>query len=280
MNYEKLVGNEPIKEMLRKTVQMGNILHSYLLVGIEGIGKQLFAKEFAKSILCLEEKNSEKKPCLTCKSCLEFIGDNHPDFIQIEPEGNVIKIEQIRQMQTKVLEKPILSNRKIYLIHDSHSMTKEAQNCLLKTLEEPPEYVTILLISSQESSLLPTIRSRCTKITFQPIEELELKKYLEQQEILKQCKQIVLKSFGGSIGRAIQRKDKIDIYGQVEEVVESIDTLDKIDFLKKADVIYKNKEDIYDILDYITLLFYQKVRWQRQNDYLNFILFIDRKSVV
>ncbi len=99
MSFENIIGNEKTKELLRKCIEQNNILHSYLFLGIEGIGKSLFAKEFSKMILC--ENKSEK--CNNCKSCLEFGNDNHPDFIIIENEEKTIKIEQIRNMRTKNL---------------------------------------------------------------------------------------------------------------------------------------------------------------------------------
>ena len=107
----------------------------------------------------------------SCESCIKWDSNNHPDFLQIEPENNTIKIEQIRNMQEEISVKPIASNKKVFLIVNSDCMTKESQNCLLKTLEEPPEYATIILTTSNESKLLNTIKSRCMKIPFQKIEE-------------------------------------------------------------------------------------------------------------
>lgn len=167
MSFENIIGNEKVKELLNKTISSNNILHSYLFFGIEGIGKSLFAKEFAKMILCQEEKRA----CNNCKSCIEFENGNNPDFAIIEAEEKNIKIEQIRYIEQKISEKPITSNRKVYIINNSDTMTKEAQNCLLKTLEEPPEYATIILISSNENKLLNTIRSRCIKINFNKLNE-------------------------------------------------------------------------------------------------------------
>ena len=111
--------------------------------------------------------------CNKCKSCIEFDSDNNPDFFLIEPDGNSIKIDQIRQMQKSVLEKPIESSKKVYIIDNCHLMTKEAQNCLLKTLEEPPEFVTIILVSANENLILNTIKSRCTSIKFNSIETIK-----------------------------------------------------------------------------------------------------------
>ncbi len=182
MAFENLIGNEKIKTLLENSVETNNILHSYLFTGIEGIGKSLFAKEFAKMILCT---SSKEKPCGNCKSCLEFQGESHPDFLEIESEdGKSIKIEQIRYLQEKIAEKPVTSEKKVYIIKDSDLLTKEAANSLLKTLEEPPEFATIILTTANESKLLVTIKSRCTKISFVPILEEEIKNYISNDNIL------------------------------------------------------------------------------------------------
>ena len=162
MIFEDIIGNEKNKKILSDILKSNKIANSYMFVGQESIGKFLFAKEFAKAILC----ENEEKPCNNCKSCIEFNTNNNPDFNIIESDGKNIKIDQIRELTKKVYEKPIISNKKVYIINDSNLMTKEAQNSLLKTLEEPPEYVTIILVTSNESMFLPTIKSRCTKILF------------------------------------------------------------------------------------------------------------------
>jgi len=97
MSFEYILGNEKVKELLNKAINSNNILHSYLFLGIDGIGKSLFAREFAKMILC----EGKDKPCNKCKSCLEFENGNNPDFMMIENEDRFIKIEQIRYMRTK-----------------------------------------------------------------------------------------------------------------------------------------------------------------------------------
>lgn len=147
MSFNNIIGNEKVKELLNKSIEQNNILHSYLFLGIEGIGKSLFAKQFAKMILC----QNDIKPCNKCKSCIEFENNNNPDFTMINNDEKVIKIDQIREMNKKITEKPITSNKKVYIINNSDTMTKEAQNSLLKTLEEPPEYAVIILIASNEN---------------------------------------------------------------------------------------------------------------------------------
>ena len=254
MAFENLIGNDKIKDLLCKMIEQDKITHSYLFLGPSGVGKTLFAKEFAKMILCL----SEKKGCGSCKSCLQFNENNQPDFIFIEPEDGTIKIEKIRQMQAKVLEKPIISSKKVYVIKDADTMTKEAQNCLLKTLEEPPAFITIILIGANESLFLNTIRSRCMKILFQKIENETLGQYLQQKHITENLTKERLVSFNGSIERAIKIEEKKEIYDEIEKIFSNIDNYTLLDVIGKLDCLYKNKDIIYDILDYITILFMKK----------------------
>lgn len=251
MSFERIIGNDKVKQFLNKAINENHILHSYLFSGIEGIGKKLFAIEFAKKILCIEQ-NDEQENCL---SCLKFKSSNHPDFMILEPENNVIKIEQIRNMQEKISEKPIVSKKKVYIIVDSDCMTKEAQNCLLKTLEEPPEYATIILTTANESKLLNTIKSRCIKVKFNGLLENEINQYLKQNEIVVD-EENYIKISQGSIGKLLDIKEDEDVYNQVNIVLENIDKNTLIDILNKAEILYSQKDKIQEILDYINIYLY------------------------
>ncbi len=267
MGFCNLIGNEKVKQILQNTINQEKISHSYMFLGQVGIGKTLFAKEFAKMILC---SNIDNKSCNKCKSCIEFDANNNPDYIEIQPEDGKIKIEQIRKMQEKVIEKPIISNKKIYVIKDADTMTKEASNCLLKTLEEPPNYITIILIGANESMFLNTIRSRCTKILFTKIKDNELKEYLQKNYNFSDITQNMLKVFDGSISKALIINEKKEMYEQVEEIFTQIEKFKLIDVLNKIDALYKNKEDIYEILDYINVILYDKSK----NDF-RYLKYID-----
>ena len=211
----------------------------------------MIAKEFAKMILCTNENN---KYCNNCKSCLEFDTNNHPDFKIIEPDGNSLKIEQIREFQNKVSEKPIISDKKVYIINDSDKMTTEAQNCLLKTLEEPPQFVTIILIGSNENSFLNTIKSRCMILHFDKIPNNKIEKYLEENYKFKSNSNTMLEAFQGSIGKALQLKEKQEDYEKIEQIIYNLEKKDIIDIINMSDIIYNAKDDRLDILDYINII--------------------------
>ena len=234
--FENIIGNESIKNTLEKSIKTNQITHSYLMIGIPGIGKKLLAKEYAKEIL----------------GSNDII--NNPDFLCIEPDGNSIKIEQIRNLQKEIQEKPIISNKKVYIIDDADLMTKEAQNCLLKTLEEPPEFAIIILIGSNENAFLPTIKSRCMILHFNILSDLEIKSYLQEQYNELNVTQSMLDIAGGSIGRAINLKDKQELYLKVEEIIKNLDKKDLIDIVQTSEILYKSKDDVNDILDYINII--------------------------
>ena len=249
--FEEIIGNQRVKEELTKIIEEKKVLHSYMFVGVEGIGKQMIAKKFAQMILCT---NEGRKGCNTCKSCIEFTSNNNPDFLYIEPDGNNIKIEQIRYLQRKIQEKPIISNRKVYIINDADKMTTEAQNCLLKTLEEPPEYSTIILIGTNQNLFLNTIKSRCMIISFKPIETELIKKYLEEKYEMFNISSNMLETFQGSIGKAIILKDKKEQYEKIEMMIKNLDKKDIVDILNLGEEIYKSKDDIIEILEYINVI--------------------------
>lgn len=252
--FDNILGNNGNKNKLKSIVENNTISHSYIFSGISGIGKFLFAKEFAKSILCL---NKELKPCNSCKACDSFNNLNNPDIIIIDEGNNSIKTEQIKSLTKNVLEKPIQSDKKIYIINNSENMTKEAQNSLLKTLEEPPEYVVIILITSNDSLLLNTIKSRCTKIMFNELSDEEIMQYLSKSS--NSINNNIIKAFGGSIERALNIIDRLDLYEEINRIFNSIDDMNELQILKTKETIFKEKDEIYFILDFINTIFRERI---------------------
>ena len=247
--FENILGNEKNKDILEKSIKLKKISHSYIFWGIEGIGKKMIAKEFAKNILCLEQQENCR-----CKSCIEFETNNNPDFQLIEPNEGKVKIEQIREMQRKVAEKPIISNKKVYIIDNSDTMTTEAQNCLLKTLEEPPEYITIILICNNEDNLLSTIKSRCTRMHFEAIDTNEIAKYIKQTYPDIEISENIINLSQGSIGKVLKLNENKSIYENIEKIFLSMQNKDLIEIVQMAEEIYKTKEEISSVLDYMNVI--------------------------
>ena len=252
MAFQDIIGNSNVGSLLSSIVSSNNILHSYMFVGPDGIGKSLFAKEFAKLILNVSYDLS-----------------NHPDFMIVSPEdGKTIKIEQIRYLQEKIVEKP-------YLIDNSDTMTKEAQNCLLKTLEEPPEYAIIVLVLSNENKLLNTIKSRCTKIIFHPLSDEDMEKYF-----LANHKQVpsknILKMCGGSIGKMVLLQNELDLYEQIDNIINNILQSDIVDVWNNSKILYESKDSIYNFLDYINVILFDKLLDTKDNKYTNCIKIVEQ----
>lgn len=252
--FNYIIGNDENKKKLEYIVKNNNISHSYIFSGISGIGKFMFAKEFAKAILCLD---NEKKPCNNCRACKSFENNNNPDIIIIDEQDESIKTEQIKELVKNVLEKPIQGEKKIYIINNSENMTREAQNSLLKTLEEPPEYVIVILITSNENLLLNTIKSRCIKFQFQNLSDEEIKQYFRMANQV--IDDSIIKIFGGSIEKALKLKDNLDTYKNIKNIFKNIENLSGLQILNLKETIFKEKDEIFSILDYINTIFFDKI---------------------
>lgn len=270
MNFNNIIGNENVKNLLNNSIKSNNLVHSYMFVGPNGIGKSIFAKELAKILLC----TNNTSPCNSCSSCVKFESNNHPDFMIIDADdGKSIKIGQVRLLQEKIAEKPIISDHKIYIINNSDLMTVEAQNCLLKTLEEPPEYATIILVLSNENKMLNTIKSRCTKIVFQKLTNENLKEYANLHSIALNTN--LLSACNGSIANLINLKDNIEIYEALDVILENFSNKDIVDIWNESEVLYKSKENIFNLLDYFTINFSNKLRASNENKYINIIKYVE-----
>lgn len=270
MNFNNIIGNENVKNLLNNSIKSNNLVHSYMFVGPNGIGKSIFAKELAKILLC----TNNTSPCNSCSSCVKFESNNHPDFMIIDADdGKSIKIGQVRLLQEKIAEKPIISDHKIYIINNSDLMTVEAQNCLLKTLEEPPEYATIILVLSNENKMLNTIKSRCTKIVFQKLTNENLKEYANLHSIALNTN--LLSVCNGSIANLINLKDNIETYEALDVILENFSNKDIVDIWNESEVLYKSKENIFNLLDYFTINFSNKLRASNENKYINIIKYVE-----
>lgn len=264
MNFNEILGNNKIKQDLQEIIDNNTISHSYMFVGIDGIGKKLIAKEFARKILCLNKQNQN---CAKCDSCIKFNSGNNPDFLEIFPDGNSIKIAQMREMQEKVYQKPIVSDKKVFIIDQVEKMTEEAQNSLLKTLEEPPEYMVIILITSNENKLLNTVKSRCIRINFTGLSKQDITKYAGAHQI-NISSQNLLEMCGGSIGKLEKINENIDDYNSLELATNKLidgKLKNVVDEINCFNILYESKEIIQDLLDYMTVLIYLHI--SKEKDY-------------
>ena len=270
MNYSNIIGNDEVKSLLDNLIKTNNVVHSYMFVGPDGIGKVLFAKDFAKMILCQDSN----KACNHCSSCIKFNSDNHPDFMIINSEdGKSIKINQIRFLQERISEKPIVSNRKVYIINDSDLMTVEAQNCLLKTLEEPPEFAVIILVLSNENKCLSTIKSRCTKIAFQKLRNSDLTQYANENNL--EVNSSLLSASDGSISKLLNLQNNLEAYKQLDNIINAFSKDNIVDIWNNADILYKSKDNINTLLEYLNTVFLERLKSTKESKYIQSIKIIE-----
>lgn len=235
MYFRNIIGQEFAKKYLTNSINNNKLSHAYMFEGIDGIGKKKLADELAKILL-----NSENI-------------DNSPDYINIYPDGNSIKIAQIRKLQTDIIIKPH-KDYKLYILNDAEKMTIEAQNALLKTLEEPPEYAIMILITSNKDALLDTIKSRCEILKFLPISLFDLKEYLIKTGVEEQRAQLLATFSRGSIKKALELSESAEFAVMRDDIQSYIQTiLDRniVEILEIPGQMDKYKSEIINILDMV-----------------------------
>ncbi len=251
-----IIGHDKIKKHIWESLEDNKMSHGYLFSGPSGIGKRLLSLEVSKTVFC---KNSNTRACGECSSCHKFESLNHPDIMLIIPDGNSIKNKQVEDMQTYIKIKPNESDKKIVIIDDADKMTVSAQNRILKTLEEPPSYGMIFLISSKPHALLSTIKSRCQILDFGKIEDSLIEEYLvDNMNIDKDNAKLISKFADGSlkVATSIVESEKFKVHR--EQSVKLSDMLLKKELIKVYDLLIEigdQKEDIIEILDLLNIWF-------------------------
>lgn len=248
MYFENIIGQEFAKKYISNSINNDKINHAYMFEGIDGIGKKKFAEELSKILLDSSNVN------------------NSPDYINIYPDGSSIKIAQIRKLQSDIVIKPH-KEYKIYIINHAEKMTVEAQNALLKTLEEPPHYAIMILVTSNKEALLDTIKSRCELIKFLPISQMDLKKYLMDTGIDEQRATVLATFSRGSIEKALELSQSADFAIMREDIQKYIQTmLDKniIEILDIPAEIDKYKGDIVNLLD-MMINYFRDIMMSKEN---------------
>lgn len=200
--FHDIVGQEQIREHLQNALETHKVSHAYIINGEKSSGKEFIARIFAMALQCEREG---VEPCNECHSCRQALSDNQPDIIRVTHEKpGTISVDDIRaQVNNDVAIKPYSSRYKVYIINEAEKMTPQAQNAILKTLEEPPEYAVILLLVSNLNTLLPTILSRCVVLNMKPVRDELVKNYLMEQLEVPDYKADVCVAFArGNLGKA------------------------------------------------------------------------------
>ncbi|MGM9531339.1 ATP-binding protein [Intestinibacter sp.] len=259
MYFKNIKGQQFAKKYLSNSLKSNMISHAYMFEGPSGVGKNTLARELSRILLEMENLF------------------NSPDYIEIKPDGNSIKIAQIRKMQTDILVKPYKSY-KIYVFDEAQKMTVEAQNALLKTLEEPPKYAIIILVTNNKESLLDTIKSRCEIIKFTPIPIKEIADYLVKTGV-DEKRALLLANFSrGSMQTAIELSESEDFYIMREEIQKYIETFlngDLIDIIEVQSSIEKYKDQIINVLD-LMINYFRDIIMVKENIDNSMIINLDK----
>lgn len=258
--FEHIIGHESIIQHLQNAISAQKISHAYIFYGEEGMGKKTLANAFAKTLQCEEHGI---RSCDRCKSCMQADSGNHPDIIRVTHEKYSIGVDDIRiQVNADILVKPYDSRYKIYIIDDADKLTEQAQNALLKTLEEPPEYAVLLLLVSNLTSLLPTILSRCVQLNLKPVDKTVIKDFLMEQHKIPDYKAEVAAAFSsGNVGKAIKYASSEDFEKMKEDVLhilKYIDDMELHEVISGLKMLTANKPVIEDYID-LMMLWYRDV---------------------
>lgn len=268
-NFKDVIGQKQIIEHFQHVIQSDKISHAYILNGEEGTGKKMLADIFSVVLQC-EEKGIE--PCGKCLSCRQAEGKNQPDIIWVTHEKpNSIGVEDVRgQIIGDIQTKPYKGPYKIYIIAEAQKLTPQAQNALLKTIEEPPAYGIILFLTTNSQSFLPTILSRCVTLNLKPVSDAEIRKYLMEEVKIPDYKADLCVAFAqGNLGKAIKLASS-EHFDEIKQHAVSLlrraGEIELSELLRNLKEINEFKIDINDYLDLMLIWFRDVLLFKVTND--------------
>jgi DNA polymerase-3 subunit delta' len=248
MSFSSIYGQEGPIAVLRNAIGNKRVPHAFLFYGAEGIGKRTTALVFAKALNC---KEGGTDACDACASCRKIDSGNHPDVLIIKPDGQFIKVADIKELQERLRFLPLEGAKRIVIIDDAERMNITSANSLLKTLEEPSPTNVFVLVSSRPHLLPMTILSRCHRLRFNPVQRDVIAAFLEKERSLEPDKAIIVaSSAGGSIGRALSLH-KGDYLALRDSILGRVSkgALDPLSCLALAGGLAGDKEEILEALD-------------------------------
>lgn len=253
--FADIVGQEQLKEHLENAIKMNKVSHAYIINGERSAGKEFIAKTFSMALQC--ENRQDYEPCQECHSCKQALSSNHPDIIFITHEKpGTIGVDDIRsQINNDVVIKPYSGPKKIYIMNEGEKMTVQAQNALLKTLEEPPEYAVILILTSNVETLLPTILSRCVVLNMKPVRNDQIKKFLMENMEIPDYKADICVAFArGNVGKARLLAKSEEFDKVKEEAITLLKYIGEMELNEVVAAIKKINEYKFDVNDYLDIL--------------------------
>lgn len=275
--FKDIIGHEQIIEHLQNAIAMDKVSHAYIINGPDKSGKMMLAEAFAMTVQC--EKGG-RDACLECHSCKQALGRNQPDIIYVSHEKpNTISVDDIRtQVNNDIVIKPYSSRHKIYIIDEAEKMNVQAQNALLKTIEEPPAYAIILLLTTNADNFLPTILSRCVSLNIKAVPDETIEKYLMNNwQIPDYQAQICVAFAQGNVGKAIQLASSSDFNELKASVLQLVKRLHEIDLYELTEAVKQIGEYKLQINDYFDLMmvWYRDVLYFKATGDVNGLIFKD-----
>ncbi|SEF70856.1 DNA polymerase-3 subunit delta' [Eubacterium ruminantium] len=237
MDFQHIVGHEDIIRHFKASIEMNRVSHAYIICGEADSGRRSLALSFAKTLQCEEGKID---PCNKCRSCVQADSGNHPDIIFVDHEKpQLVSVEDIRNNVVNTIDiKPYSSKYKIYIIEDGEMMNIPAQNALLKSIEEPPQYAIIIILTTTLDRLLPTIISRCITLSTKPVKERDIYDYLVDNFKIDDNKANFCVEYAqGNLGKAIKLATNEDYDRLVKSVINLETNIYKMDAESIAAVI-------------------------------------------
>ncbi len=282
--FDSIIGQEHIKEHLRMSLISGKISQAYLITGESMQGKEYIARIFANALVC-EDPVGGVDPCGKCKACIQAATKNHPDIVTVTHDRpNTVSVDDVRsQIVSDAQIRPYQSRRKIYIMNEAEKMTPQAQNALLKTLEEPPEYVVILLLSTSASSMLNTVLSRCVRLDMRPVEDRLVREYLMKQIRVPDYRADICTAFArGNIGKARNlaiSEDFDNIREETIRILKHIRSMDTSELIAVLKILEDYKLSVNELLD-IMMSWYRDVLLYKATMDEDAIVFKDEKELI
>ena len=281
-SFSEIVGHEQIKEHMQAAIRDKKPFHAYLFQGEEGVGKEALARTFAAGLLCLSE--STDKPCKECVSCRQMESGNQPDVIWVTREKASLGVDEIREQLCNTMDiKPFSSPYKIYLVPEAEKMTEAAQNALLKTIEEPPEYGIVILMTSNISALLPTIQSRCLTMEFRPLSTAVVESFVKEHCQVPDYQARASAAFAqGNLGKAMRYAKSEDFIERKDHIISLLRHVEQMDLSEMLAVIKDlgtRKDEVRDYID-LMVLWYRDVLLFKATKDINQLLFQDEASYI
>lgn len=257
-SFQDVIGHQDIISHMKNAFVMNKVSHAYILEGDEGMGKKMLSNCFIKLLQC--ENPSKDEPCNMCEACILINSGNHPDVIYVKPtKKSGYGVSDVRDQMVKDIHiKPYRSKYKIYIIEEADTMTIQAQNSILKTIEEPPAYGIFFLLASNSQKFLQTILSRAVKMTLKPIELIKIEQYFTNALGSHSEDAKLYSSFSrGNLGKALMLKNSESFLNQRNDMLKLLDVFinqKEYDIMEAVELLEANKEDIQGLLEILISL--------------------------